>query len=275
MNYRLPFFLRRDQDFIANAGFLNQDTDAYTMTSAAAAAGVERRFSRHWSGSLKASIEGGSIKEPDKKRREYFMFGVPVGVTYDSTNNLLNATRGQRLMLSATPYTGEYEGNFNILRTRVEGQAFIPVMDDDKLVMALKGVVGMISGEDGWKVPPSVRFYSGGGGSVRGYEYQSLGPRNSDNDPLGGASLLEVSAEARWKFTPEWGFVAFLDGGTAFENSLGQSTQVLDEDIRWGAGVGLRYYTAIGPVRFDVATPLNPRSDDESVQFYISIGQNF
>lgn len=275
MSYRRPFFLRKDQDFVANGGFLNQDTDAYSATSGAFAAGVERRFSRHWSGTLKGSVEGGTIKEPDKKRRDYFMFGVPVGVTYDSTNSLLNATRGQRLMLSTTPYTGEYEGNFNILRTRVEGQAFFPLVDEDKLVMALKGVVGMISGEESWKVPPSVRFYSGGGGSVRGYEFQSLGPRNSDDDPLGGGSLVELSAEARWKFTPEWGFVAFVDGGTAFENSIGQSSSMLNEDIRWGAGLGVRYYTAIGPVRLDVATPLNPRDDDASVQFYISIGQNF
>ena len=275
LTYRLPFFLRQDQDFIANGGFLNQDTDAYSLTSAAGSAGIERRFNRQWSGSIRGSAEGGTIKEPNKMRRDYYMLGVPLGAIYNTTNDLLNATKGQRLMVSAIPYFGEYEGNFSILRTRVEGQAFFPVIDEDKLVMALRGVVGMISGEESMKVPPSARFYSGGGGSVRGYEYQSLGPRNSERDPLGGASLLEASAEARWKFTPEWGFVAFVDGGSAFENSLGQSSTILDEDMRWGAGVGLRYYTAIGPVRLDVATPLNPRSDDDAVQFYISIGQSF
>lgn len=275
MSYRRPFFFRKDQDLVANGGFLNQDTDAYAMTSGAFAAGIERRFSRRWSGSVKGSVEGGTIKEPDKKRLDYYMFGLPLSLAYDSSNSLLNATKGQRLTLSATPYTGEYEGNFNIVRTRVEGQAFFPLIDEDKLVMAFRAVMGMISGEDAPKVPPSARFYSGGGGSVRGYEYQSLGPRNSDKDPLGGASLVEFSAEARWKFTPEWGVVAFLDGGTAFEKSIGQSSNILNEDMHWGVGVGLRYYTAIGPVRIDVATPLNPRSDDESVQFYISIGQSF
>lgn len=274
-NYRLPFFLKQNQNFIAKGGFINQDTDAYQMTSGAVAAGIEKRFSRYWSGSLMGSAEGGTIKEPNEKRRDYMLFGVPFALIYDSTKSLLNASQGQRLMLSATPYTGEYEGNFNILRSRFEGQAFFPLLGEDKLVLALRGVIGMISGEDAPKVPPSVRFYSGGGGSVRGYEYQSLGPRNSDKDPLGGAGLAEVSAEARWKFTPEWGLVAFVDGGTAFEKSPGQSSSFLNEEMRWGAGLGLRYYTSIGPVRIDVATPLNPRKDDESVQFYISIGQSF
>lgn len=276
--YRRPFFLRRDQDFIANGGFLNQDTDAYSLTSAAAAAGIERRFSRRWSGSIKGSAEGGSLKEPDKERKDYTMFGVPLGLVYNSANSLLDATKGQRVSLSVTPYTGEYEGAFSVLRSRVDAQAYIPLAkekDFDKFVLALRGSLGMVYGADSYEIPPSARFYSGGGGSVRGYEYQSLGPRNKDKDPLGGNALAEVSVEGRWRFTPEWGIVAFVDGGTAFENAPAQSSSPFNDEMRWGAGLGLRYYTAIGPVRVDVATPLNPRDDDDSLQFYISIGQSF
>lgn len=270
-NYRLPFFLRRDQDFIAGGGLLNQDTDAYRLTSGAVSGGIERRLSRRWRGSAKLSAEGGSIKEPDKASRDYWMFGLPLGLIYDNTENPLNAEKGQRLLFFTTPYTGAYDGGFSILRSRLEGQAFFPLLGDDSLVLALRGVVGVISGASSDTVPPSVRLYSGGGGSVRGYEYQSLGPRNADNDPLGGGSLIETSAEARWKLSPEWGLVAFVDGGTVYEDVFADTGEIM----RWGAGVGARYYTAIGPVRFDVATPLNPRDDDNTLQFYISIGQSF
>ena len=274
-NYRRPFFLRRDQDFVATGGVLNQDLDAYALTAASVAAGIERRFNRTWSGSIKGSAEGGTIKEPKKKRLDYAMYGIPLGLTYDNTRSPLDATRGQRVMLSLIPYTGEYEGNFNIVRSRVDAQVFVPLAGEDKFVLALRGVAGAVYGADSYEIPPSARFYSGGGGSVRGYEYQSLGPRNSDKDPLGGNALIETSVEGRYKFTKEWGMVAFVDGGTAFDSAPGQSTTFLNEDMRWGAGLGLRYYTAIGPVRLDIATPLNPRDDDDPLQFYISIGQSF
>lgn len=101
---------------------------------------------------------------------------------------------------------------------------------------------------------------------------QSLGPRNDSRDPLGGASAVEFSAEARARFTDMWGMVAFLDGGMAYEDAAADFSE---EELRWGAGLGVRLYTAIGPVRLDFAVPLNPRSDDDSFQVYFSIGQSF
>lgn len=270
-NYRLPYFLRRDQDFLAGGGVLNQDTDAYRVTSGAFSAGVERRLSRWWSAFVKGSVEGGTIKEPDEPGREYLMLGLPLGLAYDNTGSLLNAVRGWRVMMAATPYTGSYDKNFTAVRTRVDAQSFIPVLGEDRLTLALRGVLGAIAGSNSGDVPPSVRFYSGGGGSVRGYEYQSIGPRNDKDKPLGGGSLAEMSVEARYKFTPEWGAVAFVDGGTVYDNVFEDATRTM----RFGAGVGIRLYTAIGPVRADLATPLNPRDDDDLLQFYISIGQSF
>ena len=92
-----------------------------------------------------------------------------------------------------------------------------------------------------------------------------------DNKPLGGNALTEAGAELRWKITSEWGVVGFIDGGTVVDEPL----KSLNMDMRWGAGIGLRYYTAIGPVRIDLATPLTPREDDDPLQVYISIGQSF
>lgn len=269
--YRYPFFMRPDQDIIARAGFLHQDTDAYRLTSGAAAVGLERRLSRWWRVSVMGSVEGGSLKDPDQDKKEFIMFGLPVTATYDSTNSILDPTRGFRVMMLAAPYTGTFHQDFNVVRTRLEGQGFIP-MGSDRLVMALRGVWGSLWGADNsQEVPSSLRFYSGGGGSVRGYDYQSVGPRNEKRDPLGGVSQIELGAEARWRFAETMGLVAFIDGGMVYENV----DDKLFQDMLWGAGLGFRYYTAIGPVRLDVAMPLDRRPDDDAWQMYISIGQSF
>ncbi|SBV98567.1 putative Outer membrane protein, OMP85 family [uncultured delta proteobacterium] len=270
--YRLPFFLRKDQDFTARAAFRNEDTDAYELTSYLAAAGLERRFSPHWTGAIELYVEGGTLKDPDEPETEYLLMGVPTSLAYNNTNSLLDATKGFRLNLAVAPYTGQYHEDFTVVRTRVEAQAFLPVIGEDALVLALRGMYGMISDTNAQDVPASLRFYVGGGGSVRGYEYQSLGPRNDSKDPLGGASAVEFSAEARAKFDDTWGMVAFLDGGMAYADAAADFSE---EELRWGAGLGLRFYTAIGPIRLDFAVPLNKRNDDDNFQIYFSIGQSF
>jgi translocation and assembly module TamA len=121
-------------------------------------------------------------------------------------------------------------------------------------------------------VPASQRFYAGGGGSVRGYKYQSIGPLDSKNDPLGGRSLVELNAEARIKIIDQFGIVPFVDGGQVYDEVYPELTS---GDLQWAAGLGLRYYSPVGPIRFDVAFPLNPRGIDDPFQFYISIGQAF
>ncbi len=269
--YRLPFFFREDQTFTAQAGLLNQNLDAYELRSAAGAAGMERRFSPHWAGAFQLGAEGGEVKDPGRPRRGYALLSLPVSLTFDNTGSLLDAVKGVRVTAAVGPYAGTYNESFTTLRGRLDAYAFAPLVGEDTLVLALRGTYGALVGANARDVPPTVRFYSGGGGSVRGYAYQSLGPRSSGKDPLGGTSLIEFSGEARLKFLKEFGIVAFLDGGTAFE---GGPADFADE-VRLGAGVGLRYYTAIGPLRLDVATPLTPRSDDAPLQFYISIGQSF
>lgn len=270
--YRLPFFFSDKQDFTARAAYRKEDTDAYDLTSYMASLGIERRLSRRWTGSANVHLEGGELKDPDEARTEYLMMGLPLSLRYDGANSLLDATRGFRLSLAAAPYTGEYHGNFTTVRGRVEAQSFLPLVGDNSLVLALRAMYGVISDTNAQDVPASLRFYTGGGGSVRGYEYQSLGPRNDSRDPLGGASAVELGAETRLRFNETWGMVAFIDGGMAYADATPDFNK---DELRWGAGLGIRVYTAIGPIRLDVATPLNPRSDDDSIHVYFSIGQSF
>jgi len=126
-------------------------------------------------------------------------------------------------------------------------------------------------GESRDAIPANLRFYAGGGGSVRGFGYQLAGQLNDDDDPIGGRSLLELSGEVRVRITESIGAVAFVDAGTVYSSSAPD----FSETLRVGAGPGLRYFSPIGPLRLDVGFPLNPRDSDDTWQLYISIGQAF
>ena len=144
-------------------------------------------------------------------------------------------------------------------------------LPDDKLVLAGRVEAGGLAGAGLRTIPASLRYYTGGAGSVRGYAYQSLGPRDHKDEPLGGRSYQVVNLEARYKITEDVGIVPFLDGGMVYRDELPR----IIGDMNWGAGLGLRYYTPIGPVRLDVGFPLQPIDGDPPVQIYVSIGQSF
>ena len=141
---------------------------------------------------------------------------------------------------------------------------------DRRTVLAGRAKAGSILGGTVSGVPASRRFYAGGGGSVRGYVYQGIGPHLQDNTPRGGLSLVEVSGEVRHALTPQWGLVAFVDAG-----AVGLTQQPDLSELSVGAGLGVRYNLGFGPIRFDIAAPLNRRRDDPAYQIYVSIGQSF
>ena len=112
-------------------------------------------------------------------------------------------------------------------------------------------------------LPPSLRFYAGGDRSVRGYTYQSLGPKDSEGNVIGGKHLFVASLEVEYSITRNWSMAAFYDVGNAY-NSLDELR------LAQGAGLGVRYYTPAGPVRVDVARQINV--DHPGFQLHISIG---
>ena len=131
---------------------------------------------------------------------------------------------------------------------------------------------GSISGASLKDIPANILFFAGGGGSVRGYPYRTLGPLGPFDLPIGGRSLLEASVEARIKVTDTIGVVPFFDAGTAFAGSLPN----FNERIFKAAGIGLRYYTGIGPIRVDLAFPLDRiKGNQPPVALYVSLGQAF
>jgi translocation and assembly module TamA len=140
-----------------------------------------------------------------------------------------------------------------------------------RYVFAARGRAGTLLGAERDALPSTKRLYSGGGGSVRGYESRFIGPLDFRGDPIGGRSVLEASVEMRIRIGESLGIVPFIDAGTVSKAIIPD----FDDDVQIAAGLGLRYYTIIGPIRADLAVPINPREEDSQYQFYISIGQAF
>jgi translocation and assembly module TamA len=190
--------------------------------------------------------------------------------TRDASDDKLDPKEGYRLRLTAIPSYEIYRSNiFGTLDGQVS--AYTSFGEDDRITLAGKVAIGSLlmapSLED---VPATRRFYLGGGGTVRGYAYQEISPRNADGDALGGRSYALASFETRVKVTETIGVVPFIDVGT-----VSSQTYPDFSDIRAGAGLGIRYATPFGPLRLDVAMPLNKYDDGASFGIYAGIGQSF
>jgi translocation and assembly module TamA len=225
------------------------------------------------------------LGEPTLSLGDAFFIGGLIGqLGYDRSNSLLDPTRGFRLMGRINPEASLRDGFDRYARNLLEGSAYYPVRDN--LVIAGRFRVGSIYGIERDELAPSRRFYAGGGGSVRGYGYQTIGPRETVPNPrfdpekpddrpetitipLGGRSLNEFAVEARYRFG-NFGVVGFVDAGQVYEAQY----PTLD-NLQYGVGVGARIYTNFGPLRLDVATPLNRREGDGRIGVYMSIGQAF
>lgn len=269
-DFTKPAFGRADQKLLMGAALEREKTDAYTKRAASAYIGLERRLSAYWWAEGRVYGENGTLEENHEKNRYRFL-SLSLGLRRDTRDNALNPTSGTRLALTLAPHSGFYNGAFSAFATKVDATAYYAPYENDSLVLAGRLALGSMVGSSTRSIPATLRYYAGGGGSVRGYAYQALGPRDETGDPLGGRSFQELNLEARFKVTDSIGVVPFVDAGMVYKSEFPH----WGRDLDWALGIGLRYFTPIGPVRFDVAFPLTHIRDDQRFQLYISIGQAF
>ncbi|WP_169569422.1 autotransporter assembly complex protein TamA [Sneathiella limimaris] len=266
-----PNVYMRHQSLKAEAHVKHENTDAYTEDSARVYLGLDRRWGKYWTLGGGLFWEYSSVEE-NNDIDDFVYLGTPLTAAFDNTDNILDPSKGYRFGVTVTPHLGLNAVSSNFLTTELHGSTYYSVLDEKRLILAMRGKIGSLLGDSTADIPAVKRFYSGGGGSVRGYEFQLVGPLDVNNDPSGGRSIVEVGLEARIKITDTIGIVPFIEGGNVYEDM----NPDLSEDFQWAAGLGGRYYTPFGPLRFDVAIPLNPRTGiDDDFQFYISIGQAF
>nr|WP_256476256.1 BamA/TamA family outer membrane protein [Siccirubricoccus soli] len=265
----LSAWLGPDWSLLANAALLRERLEAYDRDAITASVLAERKISERLSANLGPVMDFGSIGPPDGKLTPYQIAGIQFGARYDGTDSLLDPSRGWRVTGTLTP-SWSFRDSAAFAPLKLVASTYLDVAGDKRSIIAVRGAIGSLMGARQGEVPRHQRYYAGGGGSVRGFDYQSIGPRDERNKPSGGGSLLEASLELRQRIWGDIGGVAFVDAGT-----VGDSSAPDFSSLRVGAGLGLRYYTAIGPIRADFALPVIRQPGSSGYGIYVGIGQAF
>src|SRR5438270_7737606 len=278
--FRRSNFLQRDQTLNVQLSVSHQVFAAYTAKTVDLAANIERLSNFIWQkkwtwsygGEWLATNERGVFSSAGvKDTRGFLIAALPLQLGYDGSDNLLNPTRGFRLSAHLSPEISQHGTHFTYARAQLDASAYRPV--SDSVVLAGRVRLGAIPGANVFEIAPSRRFYSGGGGSVRGYGYQQLGRKDQDGDPIGGRGLAEFSLESRIRlkqFGGNLGVVPFFDGGSLTSKALPDF-----KNWRYAAGLGVRYYSSFGPIRVDFGVPLNRQKGDGPFAVSVSLGQAF
>ena len=264
-----PDFLMRDQTLELDLNAVKQSLQAYDQTALLEKIALNQKLSPHWATSFGLSGEQESIIQ-EGDTRHYNLVGIPVSLKYDSTTSLLDPTKGIRAALSVTPTESLGTPGATFFITQLSGSTYLDILGDGRSVLALRGLVGQVSGAGVFGLPPDQRFYAGGSSTVRGYRYQTLGPQFPDRTPTGGTAISTGTVEWRQRILGNYGVVGFVDAG-----QVSSTGAPFTSNWHTGAGVGARYYTPIGPIRLDVAVPLNKLPGGDTLEIYIGIGQAF
>ncbi|CAH1653567.1 Autotransporter secretion outer membrane protein TamA [Hyphomicrobiales bacterium] len=273
--FEVPGIFTVQDDLIVKANYLRNVTENYTQQGFLGSVGVKREFSKEFTAQVGLSFERAKFtraySDVGGGGSYYTLVGIPVEATYDTTDSKLDPTRGFRVTGTVTPYPSFLGSTIGMTSMTGTASAYLSLDTDSRYILAGRVRMGSIVGAGLYDIPPPHRFFAGGGGSVRGYDYQSIGPKDAFGRVIGGRSLLEGSVEMRVKVTDTIGVVPFVDAGGAFRDSVPS----FDDDIKYSAGIGLRYYTSLGPLRLDVARGLNRDKGDPPYGIYMSLGQSF
>jgi translocation and assembly module TamA len=275
--FRRNNFRARDRVLTAQINVSHTQRAAYDARTFDLSGQLEKQtnifFQKTWTwsfgGELVATDERDVIVDTGQpRRRTFFIAAAPTSLNYDGSDDLLDPTKGFRLGGRLSPELSLQGSAFGYARAQLDASAYHPF--GNTVVLAGRVRLGTIFGAPRDAVAPSRRFYAGGGASVRGFGYQDIGPRDPNNDPIGGRSLAELSVEARIRLFGKFGLVPFLDAGNIYTGEVPDFS-----GLRYGTGLGVRYYSNFGPIRVDVGTPITPQPGDARVAVYVSLGQAF
>ncbi|HEX3397236.1 MAG TPA: BamA/TamA family outer membrane protein [Steroidobacteraceae bacterium] len=288
VKYLIPDFLHRDQSLQFAVGAIKQQLQAYDQKARTASVTLSRKLSSIWTVSAGFSTTdehvtqttNGAPNAPGQPQQfNYTMVALPFTVAYDSTNlssPLEDPRHGFRGSLKLTPTLAIGHPNATFLITQLSIATYFDLnnllpLAPGRSVIAARALAGIAQGAGELSLPPDQRFYAGGTSTIRGYGYQLVGPMFPETDiPTGGTAITTAGVEFRQRLYTNWGVVAFMDAG-----QVSASLKPLHSDTRIGTGAGMRYYTPIGPIRFDIAVPVGRRRGEDSFEVYIGLGQAF
>ncbi|MGL4319811.1 MAG: autotransporter assembly complex protein TamA, partial [Paracoccaceae bacterium] len=266
-----PATLTADTTLGLNAEIARVDEDDYRANSGTIGFSFSHIFSNDLTGRIGLQYDylNGS---DDVGTFLYRNLGLPIGATWDKRDNRTDAKRGFYLDGEIKPFLG-FGTTDSGARLAVDARVYRSFGAENRVTFAARAQLGAIYGASLIGTPRDDLFYSGGGGTVRGQPYQSLGVnvlRSGNTFSTGGTRFVATSVEARVRVTPTIGIVGFVDAGSVGVTGFADASS----DWHAGAGLGLRYATGFGPIRLDVAAPVRGNTGD-GVQVYVGIGQSF
>lgn len=273
-DYRVSARFDRPATFTPDTGFFLEaraqelDEPDFRERSVRVGAGLTHIFSEELTGEAGIAYQFTDINDDLGSRTlEHLLF--PASLTFDNRDEPLDARSGYYASLEVTPFLGLDQSSAGA-RVYGDARAYLGVGEEDSFVFAFRAQAGSVAGAGLTEVPPAMLFFSGGAGTVRGQPYQSLAVNLGGGTRLGGRSFLAFSGEVRAPVGGKFSAVAFADTGFVGQDSWGTE----NGDWHSGAGFGVRYETGIGPIRVDIATPLDDDAG-ENFELYIGIGQAF
>ncbi len=309
--YLIPDWKVRNQSLQTSVGAIRQFLDAYDQRAYTGGVSVSRKLSSIWTVSAGFNIEQEGIlqhecganqncvleqtcalRDPTQtyppqtpcinQSFSYTLLSLPLTALLNTTGQespLQDATHGLRVSVSVSPTFSIGHPNTKFFVTQATGSLYFDLNDiglnktPGRSILALRALAGLAAGASEFSLPPDQRFYAGGSGTIRGYRYQSVGPTFPNGNPVGGTAINAGTIEYRQRIGTNIGTAFFVDGGNVSKN-----LNPLGGELKFGAGLGVRYYTPIGPIRLDVAVPIQRRSGpnpDDAFEIYIGLGQAF
>ncbi len=272
-----PDIWSKNLDFIVNPFFSREREESYTVDRLGTAVTFQKNITKTTSAYLSYTFGKDKVKlttitpleeAEDPKKRNRNKSGITFGFNGNTTNDLFSPTKGWKIDGTATYMGIGFNTEFHYYKLMAEVDYFHPLLE--KVIFAFKFKSGIIKSTQGdVSTPIEDRFLMGGALSLRGWGRNQISPVNEAGDNLGGNSMFESSAELRFPLYGILSATAFMDVGNTWQNSWDFDLNALHYDV----GLGLRLKTPVGPIRFDIATPV--LGEKFSAQFFVTIGHAF
>lgn len=294
--YLFPYFLSSRNDLATTAGYEREERDYYTLNKTVSETFLYHKLKPpHWLISAGYKLEAnrpeniqaadsGTVIDP-RDTESFLVSSANYAVERSTVDDVLHSTKGSVVRLSLENAAGYLGSEVTYLRPGLEAKAFVPL--PWRMVLAVRADFQTIKkAEDTDYIPISKQFFMGGSKSVRGYGYEKMGviDHNDAVVDISGLSSFMANVELRFPVYKDLGGVTFLDSGALSRDSFHADLS----NLRYAAGLGLRYYTIIGPVQLDFGYKLNPAkraiSDDPLLislankdrwYLHFNIGQTF
>ncbi len=269
--YLVPDCWKIDQDYVAQAIAMHESIFTYSDKSYSLTNRIEWRINTEYRVSMGAKIERLLVKE-SVDNGDFTLLEVPLYFRFSSANHLLNPTKGATLEYKAIPSSNFSSLDRYYLYQKLAHAVYWSVIESHAITLAQQIIVESILSKDLSSVPVPKRVLGGTDQELRGYRYKTVSPLGEHHKPRGGQSGIFYTFEARFRLSKSIGLVPFFDLGSVY------MTRLPNFHGKWfkSAGLGFRYFTFLGPLRFDIAFPLDRRRPiDPLYRVLVSLGQTF